>query len=90
MKTRYLAPERWRPRKKASDVFHFANRLDRLDIKLAMARLPPLLKTYLMMGGWVSDHAVVDHQMGTLHVFTGVEIGKIPAARKRLLRAMVP
>lgn len=90
LKTRYLAPERWRPRKKASDVFHFVNRLDRLDIKLAMARLPPLLKTYLMMGGWVSDHAVVDHQMGTLHVFTGVEIGKIPAARKRLLRAMVP
>ena len=55
-----------------------------------MLRLPPLLKTYLMMGGWVIDHVVVDHYMGTLHVFTGVEIGKIPAARKRLLRAMVP
>ena len=41
LKTRYLAPERWRPRKKASDVFHFVNRLDRLDIKLAVARLPP-------------------------------------------------
>ena len=41
-----------------------------------------------MMGGWVSDHAVVDEKMNTLHVFTGVEIGAIPAARKRLLRAV--
>ncbi len=40
------------------------------------------------MGGWVSDHAVVDQQMNTLHVFTGVEIGAIPPARKRLLRAV--
>ena len=42
-----------------------------------------------MMGGWVSDHAVVDRQMGTLHVFTGLEIGAIPESRKRLLRALV-
>jgi putative hemolysin len=54
-----------------------------------MLRMPPLLRTYLMMGGWVSDHAVVDRQMNTLHVFTGLEIGAIPAARKRLLRALV-
>ncbi len=40
--------------------------------------MPPLLRTYLMMGGWVSDHAVVDRQMNTLHVFTGLEIGAIP------------
>jgi len=40
------------------------------------------------MGGWVSDHAVVDPEMGTLHVFTGVEIRAIPATRKRLLRAV--
>ena len=39
------------------------------------------------MGGWVSDHAVVDNDLGTLHVFTGVEISRIPAARARLLRA---
>ena len=50
--------------------------------------MPPLLRTYLSMGGWVSDHAVVDRQMNTLHVFTGVEISAIPPARKRLLRAV--
>ena len=74
---------------KAPHVFQFAARLRRKpDFKKANLRMPPLLKTYLMMGGWVSDHAVVDQQMNTLHVFTGLEVGAIPPARKRLLRAV--
>ncbi len=90
LKARHLAPKRWLPRVKAPNVFQFAARLRRKpDAKKAMLRMPPLLKTYLMMGGWVSDHAVVDAHMNTLHVFTGVEIGAIPAARKRLLRSLV-
>jgi len=32
---------------------------------------------------------VIDPVMNTLHVFTGLEIAKIPPARKRLLRALV-
>jgi len=58
------------------------------DMTRALRRMPPLLRSYLMMGGWVSDHAVVDVQMNTLHVFTGIEIRSIPATRKRLLRAL--
>ncbi|MEX0278412.1 MAG: GNAT family N-acetyltransferase [Ruegeria sp.] len=89
LKHRHLAPKRWLPRVKAPDVFKFAARLRRRpDAKKAMLRMPPLLRTYLMMGGWVSDHAVVDRHMNTLHVFTGLEIGAIPPARKRLLRAV--
>ena len=89
LKARHLAPKRWLPRVKAPDVFRYAARLRRKpDAKKAMSRMPPLLKTYLLMGGWVSDHAVVDRQMNTLHVFTGVEIGAIPDARKRLLRSV--
>lgn len=89
LKARHLAPKRWLPRVKAPDVFRFAARLRRKpDLRSAMKKMPPLLKTYLAMGGWVSDHAVVDRQMNTLHVFTGVEIGAIPAARKRILRAV--
>lgn len=87
LKHHHLAPKRWLPQVKAPDVFRFAARLRRRpDTQKAMRRMPPLLRTYLMMGGWVSDHAVVDRQLNTLHVFTGVEIGAIPAARKRLLR----
>lgn len=89
LKERHLAPTRWLPRVKAPNVFRFAQRLRRKpDLKRAMQRMPPLLRSYLLMGGWVSDHAVVDSDLGTLHVFTGLEIGTIPPARKRLLRAV--
>ncbi|MEL6608202.1 MAG: GNAT family N-acyltransferase [Pseudomonadota bacterium] len=87
---RHIAPKRWLPKVKAPNVFRFADRLRRAkpDRKKAMVSMPPLLKTYLAMGGWVSDHAVVDRDLNTLHVFTGLEIGSIPAARKKLLRAV--
>ena len=88
LKERHLAPKRWLPKVKAPKVFRFAQKLRRKpDAKQAMLRMPPLLRTYLLMGGWVSDHAVVDSHMNTLHVFTGLEINAIPPARKRLLRA---
>ncbi|WP_172295512.1 GNAT family N-acetyltransferase [Pseudoruegeria sp. HB172150] len=87
LKERHLAPKRWLPRVKAPKVFRFAARLRRKpDLKAAMKTMPPLLRTYLMMGGWVSDHAVVDQDMNTLHVFTGLEISAVPPARKRALR----
>lgn len=87
LKARHLAPKRWLPRVKAPEIFRYAARLRRKpDAKKAMLKMPPLLRTYLIMGGWVSDHAVVDRQMNTLHVFTGLEIGAIPPARKKVLR----
>jgi L-ornithine Nalpha-acyltransferase len=89
LRDRHIAPKRWLPRVKAPAVFRFAAKLRRKpDLKLAQARMPPLLKTYLMMGGWVSDHAVIDRDLDTLHVFTGLEIRAVPPARARLLRAM--
>jgi putative hemolysin len=89
LKERHLAPSRWLPKVKAPDVFRFARRLRRKpDPRRALLTMPPLLRSYLAMGGWVSDHAVVDRDMGTLHVFTGLEIGAIPPARVRALRAV--
>ena len=88
LKERHLAPKRWLPKVKAPDVFRFARRLRRRpDAKRAMLTMPPLLRSYLVMGGWVSDHAVVDRDLNTLHVFTGLEIAAIPPARARALRA---
>ena len=85
---RHLAPKCWRPRVKAPRVFRFGRRRAGVvtDVRLALLRMPPLLRTYLAMGGWVSDHAVVDTELGTLHVFTGLEIGRIPPARAKALR----
>ncbi len=89
LRDRHLAPKRWLPSVKAPKVFQFAKKLRRKpDVKKALRLMPPLLKSYLMMGGWVSDHAVVDRHMNTLHVFTGLEIRAIPPARKRLLRSV--
>lgn len=90
LRERHLAPKRWLPRVKAPDVFRFGRLLRRRkpDARAAMAGMPPLLRTYLMMGGWVSDHAVVDRQLNTLHVFTGLEIGAIPPRRAALLRGV--
>ena len=48
----YLAPRQWRPQVKAPHVFRFESRdMHWCDAGLAKWRLPPLLKTYLMMGG---------------------------------------
>ena len=90
LKARHLAPPNWAPHMKSDSVFDFDTHVTHsVDAKGAMAAMPPLLRTYLMMGGWVSNHAVVDHHMNTLHVFTGLEIAAIPPARKRLLRAVL-
>jgi len=53
-----------------------------------MPPLPPLLRTYLAMGGWVSDHAVIDHDLNTLHVLTALDVACVPPARARALRAL--
>lgn len=90
LKEKHLAPKRWLPRVKAPKVFQYARSvtLRRPNMKLALGRMPPLLRTYLVMGGWVSDHAVIDTDLNTLHVFTGVEISRVPAKRARLLRSL--
>ena len=53
-----------------------------------LRQIPPLLRSYLALGGWVSDLAVQDFDLDTLHVFTAVEIDKIPVARAAALRQL--
>lgn len=90
LRLRHLGPELWRPKRAQAGAVRFCDGpAVRPDLKQAQRSMPPLLRTYLLMGGWVSDHAVIDPVMNTLHVFTGLEIAKIPPARKRLLRALV-
>lgn len=86
----HLAPNRWAPGEKSPQRYPFAELLRATwpDPKRAVLDMPPLLRSYLAMGGWVSDHAVIDRDLDTLHVFTGVEIAAIPPARARLLRVL--
>ena len=58
-------------------------------VQASPAGVPPLLRSYLAMGGWVSDHLVVDRDLGTLHVFAGLEVRAVPVARALALRRLV-
>jgi len=84
LRDRYIAPAQFRPKIKAEQVFCYSKDLIyKVDKKKALLNMPPLLKTYLFLGAWVSDHAVIDFNMKTLHVFTGMEVSKIPERRKQ-------
>lgn len=85
----HRAPQAWAPARRADEVCDFTG-LSGANPSTgeALRRMPPLLRTYLAMGGWVSDHAVIDRHMNTLHVFTGLEINAIPAPRQKALRAI--
>lgn len=90
LRARHLGPEGLRPRIGAGEVVTFdaALRGRVPDMQQGLRTMPALLRSYLAMGGWVSDHAVIDRDLDTLHVFTGVEIAAVPQARARLLRAL--
>lgn len=77
-----------RPVERAAEVVRLTGLPPPADPRAAMAALPPLLRTYLAMGGQVSDHAVIDRDLDTLHVFTAVEVDRVPPARARALRAL--
>lgn len=70
--------------KALSEIFN-----EPFDPKQAFVQMPQLLRTYLGLGGFVSDHLVFDRELGTMHVFIGVEIAAIPEARVKSLRRMV-
>ncbi|MFG1461446.1 GNAT family N-acyltransferase [Xanthobacter sp. DSM 24535] len=64
-----LAPVEWRAR--ALDKRYVS--MDRIpkgeiNMKAALHALPPLVKGYLRLGGFVGEGAVVDHQFGTTDV----------------------
>lgn len=84
---RHLGPPGLRPGSLASEsrpLSAFAAQAD----PAAVALMPPLLRAYLALGGWVSDHLVIDRDLGTCHIFTCVEIATMPEGRKRVLRAL--
>ena len=80
----HLAPPQWSPVVKGGETLD----LRRLTSRPDPTALPPLLQTYLSMGAWVSDHAVIDRELTTLHVFTGLDISAVPPSRARALRAL--
>ena len=65
----HLAPPAICPRAIARRYIDM-RRLDpaRIDTRRALASLPPLIKGYLRLGGFIGDGAVIDHQFNTIDV----------------------
>lgn len=65
----HLAPPALRPRALAARYVDM-RRLDgdAVDAAKGLAELPPLIKGYLRLGGFVGDGAVIDHQFNTTDV----------------------
>jgi putative hemolysin len=74
----HLAPETLRPRA-IPERYVDMNILprDKIDAKRSLADLPPLIKGYLRLGGFVGDGAVIDFQFNTTDVCVVVETGRV-------------
>jgi Putative hemolysin len=80
----HLAPQDLRPR--ALERLYVSMSLvppDELDVHAALNDLPPLIKGYLRVGGFVGDGAVVDHQFNTTDVCIIVNTDKLTGKYER-------
>ena len=78
LRANHLAPPALRPRALA-ERFVKMDRLDpaRIDAKAALIALPPLLKGYLRLGGFVGEGAVIDEQFNTTDVCVVVKTDQV-------------
>ncbi len=72
------APEEWSARAVDSRYVDM-DRLpkEQVDTKPALRALPPLIKGYLRLGGFVGDGAVIDHDFGTVDVLVILPVSNI-------------
>lgn len=70
----HLAPPELRARAVPSRYVNM-NRMpaDQIDKRAALSEVPPLIKGYLRLGGFVGDGAVIDEQFNTIDVFVTVK-----------------
>lgn len=83
----HIGPALLRPARAATQVLDLPDAGGSAEMT-GLRQVPALLRLYLGLGGWVSDHAVIDPELDTLHVFTAVEAALIPPARLRALRLL--
>ena len=74
----HRAPEALRPTA-LPDLYVNMNFIppEEIDQKRALVKLPPLIKGYLRLGGYVGDGAVVDHQFNTTDVCVVVKTDQV-------------
>lgn len=82
---RYLAPPDMRVRARPAQ-FQTMNLIpeDALDRHAAMVRVPPLIKAYLRLGGYVGDGAYVDAAFNTTDVCLIMDTARLTARQKSI------
>ena len=80
----HLAPSTVRPRA-LSERYVDMRRLsmDAIDPGRALSALPPLIKGYLRLGGFIGDGAVIDYQFNTIDVCVLVKTDLITSKYSR-------
>ena len=69
LREHYLGPKKLLPSVKSPSVLKFSKALrPGINFKIAMLKMPSLLRAYLSTGGWVSNHVFIDYKLKTLHV----------------------
>ena len=69
-----IAGPKFRVKKKSHNILDIKKIIGLNKHKPTKNFLPPLLKFYLRLGGKVSDHAVIDRDLDTLHVLTYLDL----------------
>ncbi len=82
--SRHGPPARWRPEPVAAQALPLPPP-EGADLRAGLRAMPAPLRSYLALGAWVSDHAVVDRDLGTLHLFTALEISAVAPRRAAFL-----
>jgi putative hemolysin len=88
--TQHLAPEAFRARAVPSRYVEM-RRMDPAgyDPKRVLANLPPLIKGYLRLGGFIGEGAVIDHQFNTTDVCVVVKTDMITASHMKFYERKV-
>ncbi|MCB2128972.1 MAG: GNAT family N-acetyltransferase [Rhodobacteraceae bacterium] len=86
---RHLGPCAFAPRARSGRVAVLSDEpVKGEDQAEGLRRMPPLLRFYLTMGGWVGPDLVADPALGSVLLFTALETGAVPPARARALRLL--
>ena len=76
LKKNQLAGQELSITKKSNTILDIKKLIGSDKQKMTNSFLPPLLKFYLRLGGKISDHAVIDRDLDTLHVFTYLDLNE--------------
>lgn len=80
---RHLAPPDLRVRSRQFQPMDLLPE-DRIDRLTAMRKIPPLIKGYLRMGGFVGEGAFVDHAFNTTDICLVLDTARIDARQRAL------